>query len=95
VVCRNGEVVCESINSVREDDDVTHHAEVAALRRPLVAFDEQARRLHDLREHRTLRVGGPLPADLLKELSVRREVGLQDRLMSFLRRQVFDRLPRK
>jgi tRNA(Arg) A34 adenosine deaminase TadA len=35
VVCRNGEVVCESINSVREDHDVTHHAEVVALRQAL------------------------------------------------------------
>ena len=31
VICRNGEVVCESINSVRHDHDVTHHAEVVAI----------------------------------------------------------------
>ena len=31
VICRNGEVVCESINSVRHDRDVTHHAEMVAM----------------------------------------------------------------
>ncbi len=31
VICRNGEVVCESINLVRHDRDVTHHAEMVAM----------------------------------------------------------------
>jgi len=31
VICRNGEVVCEAMNSVRRDRDVTHHAEVVAI----------------------------------------------------------------
>ena len=31
VICRNGEVVCESINSVRHDRDVTRHAEMVAM----------------------------------------------------------------
>src|SRR5262249_19075637 len=31
VVCRNGQVVCESINAVSHDRDVTHHAEVVAI----------------------------------------------------------------
>jgi tRNA(adenine34) deaminase len=31
VICRNGEIVCESINSVVHDHDVTHHAEVVAI----------------------------------------------------------------
>jgi len=31
VICRNGEVLCESINSVRHDHDVTHHAEIVAI----------------------------------------------------------------
>ena len=31
VICRDGEVVCESINSVRHDRDVTHHAEMVAI----------------------------------------------------------------
>src|SRR5579872_6958846 len=39
VICRNGEVVCESINLARHDRDVTHHAE-------LVAISEALRRLN-------------------------------------------------
>jgi tRNA(adenine34) deaminase len=35
VVCRNGEIVCESINSVRHDRDVSHHAEMIAISEPL------------------------------------------------------------
>ena len=35
VICRDGEVVCETINSVRQDRDVTHHAEVVALSQAL------------------------------------------------------------
>jgi tRNA(adenine34) deaminase len=176
VVCRNGEVVCESINSVREDHDVTHHAEVVALRQTLGRLRRAS--LEDctiyantepcalcsyaMRETRIGRVvfgipapltgglsrwniladaelsnilpevfapppeivagfmreqaeaaiasrtpiawdfirarnifGGPLPAHLLEELSVRHEVSLQDRWMSFLRRQIFDRLGRR
>lgn len=31
VVCRAGQVVCESINSVRRDHDATHHAELLAI----------------------------------------------------------------
>ena len=31
VICRNGEVVCEFINSVRHDRDVTRHAEMVAM----------------------------------------------------------------
>jgi tRNA(adenine34) deaminase len=31
VISRNGEVVCESINSARHDHDVSHHAEVVAM----------------------------------------------------------------
>jgi tRNA(adenine34) deaminase len=41
VICRNGEVVCESINSVRRDHDVTHHAEI-------VAISEAQRRLNQV-----------------------------------------------
>ena len=39
VVCRNGEIVCESINSVRHDRDVSHHAE-------MIAISEALRRLN-------------------------------------------------
>jgi tRNA(adenine34) deaminase len=39
VVCRNGEIVCESINSVRNDRDVSHHAE-------MIAISEALRRLN-------------------------------------------------
>jgi tRNA(adenine34) deaminase len=35
VICRNGQVVCESINSVGQDHDVTHHAEVVAMSKAL------------------------------------------------------------
>jgi tRNA(adenine34) deaminase len=35
VICRKGKVVCESINSVRHDHDVMHHAEVVAISRAL------------------------------------------------------------
>jgi tRNA(adenine34) deaminase len=31
VICRDGQVVCETINAARHDRDVTHHAEVVAL----------------------------------------------------------------
>jgi tRNA(adenine34) deaminase len=31
VVCRHGEIVCEAVNSVRYDRDVTRHAELVAL----------------------------------------------------------------
>jgi tRNA(adenine34) deaminase len=31
VICRNGKFVCESINRVAHDEDVTQHAEVVAL----------------------------------------------------------------
>jgi tRNA(adenine34) deaminase len=31
VICRGNEIVCESMNAVRRDQDVTHHAEVVAL----------------------------------------------------------------
>lgn len=41
VICRNGEVVCELINSVRRDHDVTHHAEI-------VAISEAQRRLNQV-----------------------------------------------
>jgi len=61
-------------------------AEAAIARRTPIAWDFiRARNIF----------GGPLPAHLLEELSVRRKVSLQDRLMSFLRRQVFDRLGRR
>jgi len=35
VISRDGVVVCESINSVRHDRDVTHHAELVAISRAL------------------------------------------------------------
>lgn len=31
VICRGGQVVCEAVNSVRYDRDVTHHAEAVAI----------------------------------------------------------------
>ncbi len=31
VICRDGKVICESINPVRHDHDVTHHAEIVAI----------------------------------------------------------------
>jgi tRNA(Arg) A34 adenosine deaminase TadA len=31
VICRHGKVVCEAINTVRHDRDVSHHAEVVAI----------------------------------------------------------------
>jgi len=31
IVCKAGEIVCEAINSVRRDHDVTHHAESLAI----------------------------------------------------------------
>jgi tRNA(adenine34) deaminase len=39
VICRDGEVLRESISSVRQDRDVTHHAEVVALRRALTRLN--------------------------------------------------------
>lgn len=31
VICRAGRIVCESMNSVRQDHDATHHAELLAI----------------------------------------------------------------
>lgn len=31
VICRSGQIVCESISSVRRDHDATHHAELLAI----------------------------------------------------------------
>lgn len=31
IVCRAGEIVCESMNSVRQDRDASHHAELLAI----------------------------------------------------------------
>lgn len=31
IICRAGRIVCESISSVRQDHDVTHHAELLAI----------------------------------------------------------------
>ena len=39
--------------------------------------------------------GGPLPAHLLEKLPVKRKENFQERLMSFLRRRLFDYLGRK
>ena len=39
--------------------------------------------------------GGPLPAHLLEKLPVKRKENFRERLMSFLRRQLFDYLGRK
>jgi len=33
VICRTGAIVCEAVNSVRRDHDVTHHAELLAISR--------------------------------------------------------------
>lgn len=176
VICRDGEILCESINSVRQDRDVTHHAEVVALRLALSRLNRVS--LEDctiytnaepcalcsyaMREARIGRVvfgiparltgglsrwniladvelsntlpevfapppeivpgfmqkqveaaiarrtpiawefirarnvfGGPLPAHLLEKLPVTRKGSLQERLMSFLRRQLFDYFGRK
>jgi tRNA(adenine34) deaminase len=39
VICRNGVVVCESINSARHDRDVSRHAEIVAMSEALRRLD--------------------------------------------------------
>jgi tRNA(adenine34) deaminase len=176
VICRDGEVISEGINSARQDRDVTHHAEIVVMKQALSRLDQVS--LEDctiytnaepcalcsyaMRETRIGRVvfgvpapltgglsrwniladvelsntlpevfapppeivpgfmheqveaampkrtpitwdfirarnifGGPLPAHLLEKLPVKRKENFQERLMSFLRRQLFDYLGRK
>ena len=57
VISRNGEVVCESINSARHDHDVSHHAEVVAMSGVLSSPQpSEFRRLHHLCKCGALRV---------------------------------------
>ena len=35
VICRDGEVISEGINSARQDRDVTHHAEIVVMKQAL------------------------------------------------------------
>ena len=176
VICRDGEVISEGINSARQDRDVTHHAEIVVMKQALSRLNQVS--LEDctiytnaepcalccyaMRETRIGRVvfgvpapltgglsrwniladvelsntlpevfapppeivpgfmheqveaamarrtpitwefirarnifGGPLPAHLLEKLPVKRKENFQERLMSFLRRQLFDYLGRK
>jgi tRNA(adenine34) deaminase len=36
VICRDGEVISEGINSARQDRDVTHHAEIVVMKQALI-----------------------------------------------------------
>ncbi len=175
VICRDGEVVFESMNAVHRDRDVTHHAEVVALSGALhrlrrasledctiyVNAESCAFCCYAMRESRIGRVvygmqapltggvtrwniltdtrlsdtlpevfapppeivagfmreeaeaalarraplmwefirsrnifGGPLPAEILAQTSVAPKTGVRRRLMSFLRRALFDRFGR-
>ena len=176
LICRDGEVVSEGINSARQDRDVTHHAEIVVMKQALRRLNQVS--LEDctiytnaepcalcsyaMRETRIGRVvfgvpapltgglsrwniladvelsntlpedlcaatgdrtrlhartgrgsdgqadsnnlgfirarnifGGPLPAHLLEKLPVKRKENFRERLMSLLRRQLFDYLGRK